>query len=484
MIRPPDSLHRAPLLWVATVTSFALALATPSFAQTESAFVIAPYVQHVSATDATLRFETKTASSATIDLSWSPSQTKTIRVANPAPFQSVPLDGLQPATVYHYKVRAGESATADGSFETAHTDSSRPFVFVAYGDSRSNAEVHTAIVRAITTLTPDFLLGTGDVVMAGDSAQDWKEFFAIERPLMRERCLFSAIGNHDLDRLPGGRSNYLRYLGKADGDQRRAYFSFRWGNARLFVLDAMDVWDGEQAAWLRAELAKADNEPGLNHRMVALHHSPYSSGHHGPNRAFVRANMPALLREHQVELVLAGHDHLYERGEVDGIKYIITGGAGAPLYPDASPQPGSERIAVVHHFVQLRVDGEQVTATTHALGGEVLERCSYRPGQRWMCDKTATRATSAAPGTSASSVTHASPVSSAPGARSRCGCATPGERSEPVTRVGFGALVLGLATSRRTKRRQTRKHVPSGATRHANVEPNTGAPSTPGSSSF
>ena len=46
------------------------------------------------------------------------------------------------------------------------------------------------------------------------------------------------------------------------------------------------------------------------------------------------------MRESKVELVLAGHDHIYERGEGGGLKYVITGGAGAPLYRASRPSAG------------------------------------------------------------------------------------------------------------------------------------------------
>ena len=78
-----------------------------------------------------------------------------------------------------------------------------------------------------------------------------------------------------------------------------------------------------QAAWARDTLQAST----ATWQVVLLHHAPYSSATHGPNPA---VQWP--FAEWGADLVIAGHDHTYERLLVDGIPYVVNGTGGAPLY--------------------------------------------------------------------------------------------------------------------------------------------------------
>src|SRR4029079_13500328 len=130
------------------------------------------------------------------------------------------------------------------------------------------------------------------------------------RALLRDRCVFAAVGNHELTRGdPAGEAAFLRYFGGADsgGEPRRLYGSFRWSNTRFFLLNAMDTWTGDERDWLRGELDRALYEPGLVHRVDVLHHGPFSSGPHGGNTALAGAGIVRLMAAGKIDLVLAGH---------------------------------------------------------------------------------------------------------------------------------------------------------------------------------
>ena len=111
----------------------------------------------------------------------------------------------------------------------------------------------------------DFLVHTGDFVEDGRLPGDWQSFFDVEAPLLRDRCVFGCVGNHELVERAG--ESYLRYFGPAQ--PRALYGSFRWGNARFFLLNGSDTFqDGPEASWLREVLHRADTEPGLKWRFV------------------------------------------------------------------------------------------------------------------------------------------------------------------------------------------------------------------------
>jgi hypothetical protein len=86
-----------------------------------------------------------------------------------------------------------------------------------------------------------------------------------------------------------------------------------------------------------------------------------------PDRSWCVSMIPALFKAHHLDLVIAGHDHIYERGEWQGLKYLISGGGGAPLYRDVRVAPSTRTIEATFHYVlasvrsdSRRSDGETV----------------------------------------------------------------------------------------------------------------------------
>jgi acid phosphatase type 7 len=439
---------------VAGLCAFTALLLASAPSRAADGFAVAPFLQDLHATDATVRFELAEEASAVVELTPASGAPRRFDSAKPSRFHSVHLNGLKPATTLSYLVRTGALTSEQGTFTTA-PDDNRPFTFTLYGDSRTDSAAHASVVRGIEAMASDFLIGTGDIVDYGSNRGAWLEFFSIERRLLRDRCLFSVVGNHEL--VGRSRATWMQYL--TPGSQAGpSYYTFRWSNARFFMLDAMDPWDGEQAQWLRNELSKASSEAGLQHRFVVMHHSPFSSGPHGPNRAFLREGMVNLLATQRVDLLMAGHDHIYERGEMDGLKYIVSGGAGAPLYPIERKLPGAVAEST-HHFVQVHVDGAAVDIAVHVPGKGVLERSSYVTGHPWMQAPPASAI--AASGSASSPAAPPRPPASTepatpppqPQKSSRCTCSAPGRGQ----RAPFVALVVAAALAAGAFRHRDRR---------------------------
>jgi hypothetical protein len=404
-----------------------------------------PYLQALGSDRVLVRFELAEPGRASVVVTGpGDGAPQTFDASEPSAFHSVGVHGLTPATTYHYEVHAG-SAVESGQFTTAPIDA-RPFSFVVYGDSRSDPSTHAAIADALLKAPGDFLVGTGDLTARGDDPEEWSSFFSIECKLIADRCLFSAIGNHELVGSEGGGApSFLRYFatGLTSGEPR-LFDTFRWGDTRFFVLNAMDDFSGTEREWLERALDKADAEPGLEHRFVVAHIGPYSSGPHGNNQRMHAAGIPDLLRKHHVDLVFSGHDHIYERGEADGLKYIVSGGAGAPLYPIRHVLPTTGKIEAAHHWVEVAVDGARVRTRAVRLDGTVIETCSYELGAPWSCASPASP--KPAPGT-------ATPTASNGG--SKCGCELPGRAagdgrtSIPLEAIAAGAVAWAWARRRR-----------------------------------
>ena len=141
-----------------------------------------------------------------------------------------------------------------------------------------------------------------------------------------ENRFFPALGNHDWytpDAQP-----YLDYF-TLPGNER--YYAVQRGPIEFFILDTDKnepdgyAADSVQAQWLRDQLAASD----APWQIVVLHYPPYSSSaHHGSDRV-VQWPYAAW----GADAVIAGHDHLYERVQANGLPYFVNGAGGKDLYP-------------------------------------------------------------------------------------------------------------------------------------------------------
>jgi hypothetical protein len=349
-------------------------------------FTKGPYLQGLGQSSVSIRWEGSEEVGGTVEVTGPEKKPQRATTEEKTAFHALTIGELKPGTTYTYRVKAGDATSAEGQFTTAPAEP-RPFRFLLYGDNRSDHDAHAAVVKAMQGVPSDFLVHTGDMVGDGDSARDWAEFFRIETPMLKDRCVFACIGNHEM--TGNNASNYLRYFqtGKDAGGGRTLFFSMRWSNTRFFFLNAFVPWgSGPDREWLSQELARADGEQGVEHRIVVLHQGIGSSGPHGPNKELTGSGVADLFRKHRVSLVFAGHDHLYERGDLKGLKYILSGGGGAPLYKPRKRADGSTRaVESVHHFVEVQVEGASLKATARRLDGSVLERCDART-EGWSCE--------------------------------------------------------------------------------------------------
>jgi hypothetical protein len=324
------------------------------------------------------------------------------RDASAVTMHDLPVTGLEPATRYLYRVVSGTLVIHDGHFKTApRPGSGAPVTFLAYGDCRSDAAAHGAVMRAMAQYPSDFVVNTGDLVERGNSPENWEELFDLEAEVLDDHPILASIGNHELAGDPGG-TTFLRYFGMRDpgGGPPRLYGTTRYGDIRFFVLNGRSDWaGGDQRHWLEAELAKADAEAGLAWRIVLVHDGPWSVGPHGPNLAMLEARVPELLAAHKVDLILSGHDHLYERGQSSTLKYVVTGGAGAPLYEVVRDLTQNRKAIAAHHFVQITTRGDTLTVDAWRPDGTAIDHCGFKRGGDWDCDAQGTRA--AAPSTAA-----------------------------------------------------------------------------------
>jgi hypothetical protein len=408
-----------------------------------------PYLQDASPTSITILFETGEAMPGKIIVTGPEGDHE---VAAPGGTRhEVTVDGLTPATRYRYRVIVGDEHQ-DGELTTApEPGTDAPLTFIVYGDTREYADSHRRVMERIRGEVPDFLLGTGDFVDEGSKDDQWQTFFEIEGPLLRDNVLYPAVGNHDRQGKGRTADNYRGWFAVPENspDPER-YYAFTYGASRFLVLDSNSYSFAltDQTAWLEKELAAARDDRRVRHIFVVMHHPPYSISLHGGQRD-LRERWTPLFEKYGVAAVFSGHDHVYERAEVDGLRYFVTGGGGAPLYPRKAHAAAIDVAAVkyferVNHFLRVHVVGDQIEVTAVRVDGSPIETTTWVDGSR---PTTVAAVPAGAGGPHASPASPAPPV--APAATVAAATGTPddaddGGSSHVGLTIAAGAvLVLG-----------------------------------------
>jgi len=217
--------------------------------------------------------------------------------------------------------------------------------FAVIGDYGLASANEAAVADLVASLQPDFIVTLGDnnYVLGGSDTIDaniGQYYHDYIFPYSggygggadRNR-FFPALGNHDWE--TAGAAPYLDYFA-LPGNER--YYDVVQGDVHLYAIDSDPgepdgvSADSPQAEWLRLGLAAST----ASWRIVYMHHPPFSSGYHGSN-----AYMQWPYAAWGADLVLAGHDHIYERLEEDGLTYVVNGLGGAALYEGITPVAGS-----------------------------------------------------------------------------------------------------------------------------------------------
>jgi Purple acid Phosphatase, N-terminal domain/Calcineurin-like phosphoesterase len=280
------------------------------------------------------------------------------------------IGGLRPGATYAYQVTADNDGNGDDPFSATFRTApqgSQPFRFTSFGDL-STPNTGWAVsygqaayaVAAVESFQPLFHLLNGDLCYANlnPTAQPevWRDFGNNNQNSAAYRPWMPCPGNHEVEFSNGaqGLSSYLtRYTLPENHLPRFAgrWYSFRIGNVLFVSLDADDVVyqdaaafvagpialtpractgnqpigpgtsfyirgysNGVQTQWLAKTLARARQDPGTDWIIVQMHQCAASSSATGNGSDLgIRQEWLPLFDQYQVDLVLNGHDHDYER---------------------------------------------------------------------------------------------------------------------------------------------------------------------------
>lgn len=209
----------------------------------------------------------------------------------------------------------------------------------------------------------DAFVIAGDLVYPdGDSALTQQSVIDPYKPVLEDATLVPALGNHDTDSGEG--MDIFRQLGRDS-----AWYVEKVGPVRIIVLDSNRINNPQQMAWLRKVLA--EKQPRGTWTFAVMHHAPVSAGYHGSDRRVQRSWVP-LFEQAGVTLVLAGHEHDYQRSkELDGVTYVVSGG-GSKLRKTGR-EDFTAMSASVLHYVDLFVYEDRLVGRAIQDNGSVID---------------------------------------------------------------------------------------------------------------
>jgi len=300
-------------------------------------------------------------------------------------YNSALLNGLRPDTTYHYSVsNDGVNWSADVTFTTA-AEGLTDFRFTMVGDEATSDSTSLPIAQAIAALNPKFNVVVGDLSYAGGgsgyyangvptdvsdfSPGLWDQYLGIVGPAAAQSIPWQVgVGNHEMEPLAnngyvGFTTRFPQAYAPASDTGSTVVKAFTHGNVAVIQLDGNDLsaelsdnngyTGGLQTSWLERQLAsyRAPGS-GIDFIVVGFHNMVYSSNTTHGSDGGIRLVWGPLFDRYEVDLVVSGHVHAYERsypvigsevtkvvpsgGKVhpgsEGTTYIGAGGGGQGLY--------------------------------------------------------------------------------------------------------------------------------------------------------
>lgn len=240
--------------------------------------------------------------------------------------------------------------------------------FAVIGDSGTGEPAQFQVAQEMESYRKaagfDFVVMLGDNIYGGHSARDFEQKFELPyKPLLDAGVKFYAsLGNHD---DPNEERLYKPF--NMNGER---YYNFKKGNVEFFALDSTYM-DPRQLDWLEKGLRNSS----ADWKICFFHHPLYSDGKfHGPDTN-LRSQLAPLFLKYGVNVVLSGHEHVYERIKPEqGIYYFVLGNSGQlrmhNLRPSSDMQTGLD---TDQGFMLVEISHDKLYFQTISRAGKTVD---------------------------------------------------------------------------------------------------------------
>jgi hypothetical protein len=361
-----------------------------------------PYLQMVSGNGITIKWTTSFANSSRVKYGSNENTLgSTVIDRKNTTEHEIRISGLKPDTKYFYAI-GSRSSVLKGSYRNYFTtappaDTKRKIRIGVFGDpgtgtalQKSSRDNYLKLKAGYNNAEMVIMLGD-NAYNAGTETEHTLNFFNIyNNNIFDNHVIFPVPGNHEYANDQGRAADHnIPYYkiftvpahaesgGLASGTPH--YYSYNYGNIHFVMLDSYgidagshlydDTTSGPQAVWLKADLAA--NAGKHKWTIVCLHHPPYTNGSHisdAENDLIgIRRKITPILERFGVDVVLAGHSHVYERS------YLIREHIG---FSDAFNK-GSVPGGVAVSLSSARYDGSAPNRHASADSGISTSTCPY-----------------------------------------------------------------------------------------------------------
>ncbi|MEZ4318421.1 MAG: metallophosphoesterase [Myxococcota bacterium] len=275
----------------------------------------------------------------------------------------------------------------------AATASAQSLRFAAIGDFGDDDDDSRAVAALVRGWDPELIVTVGDndysdgayqgsneglELGVGQYYADWiGDYSGAYGAGATENAFWPTPGDHDWGDTcddPGGLDDYLAYFDLPDGPGEGRYYDFRRGPVHFFALHSVEdcepdgaTADSAQARWVR-DAAAASDAP---FKVAFFHHPPWSSGEYATDGE----HMQWPWADWGFQLVLAGHEHDYERVWTEGITSLVIGLGGVDIRGFECPVAGSQvRFDDDYGALLVEATDTELDVSFHTVGGVEVDR--------------------------------------------------------------------------------------------------------------
>ena len=308
------------------------------------------------------------------------------------------------------------------------TKPSAPFTFAVIGDfgvgikkdkDRGQRQIAQALEKAVTDAHVRLILTTGDNIYrtdamfgfmggnTGDEDDDW--YFTYYQPyryILNQVPVYPSIGNHDAgetesrddrDQLIDNFYINERIAGEEAAGRASVdpglFYRFRYGSDVEFI--CIDTSNEPEAfkkgrlfdhpkhqEFLNSAFPPLSTGQSPTWRIPFCHHPPFCAGpaHHNTEGM---GDIVKRFEKAGVKIVISGHEHQFQHSKVNGIHYLVTGGAGQlrTATPNKFTEAQTVSWAATYHFLLVTVEGKHMTvkAIGQLSDGKLVEIARLSP---------------------------------------------------------------------------------------------------------
>jgi nitrogen fixation protein FixH len=261
--------------------------------------------------------------------------------------------------------------------------------FAVIGDYGTGTSHEAVVAELVAGWNPDFVITTGDNNYPNGATETIDEnigkfysqfignYTGSYGTGSETNRFWPSLGNHDWHSISCSGDNctgpYFDYFTLPNNER---YYEVDLGLVHLFAINSVNGEPDNRSAnsiqglWLQDRLSASQS----CFDVVFFHHPPYSSGRHG-SKEYMQWPFP----EWGADVVFSGHDHTYERLEVNGIPYFVNGAGGAGLYEFTNIGNLPDGVISISRYNEKRgamlvtVSSTQITYQFFSYDGELID---------------------------------------------------------------------------------------------------------------